>query len=110
MKTLKALKITSILQILYCFFCIVSNVCFALSNYFDDIFFSIGMFSLYCWATNPVGIISFIVCLRLFLRERKLPDAKQIIGKKWIWIYVWPVITTLFWVIGGGIMVQLTGA
>jgi len=110
MKTLKALKITSILQILFCLFCMISTVGFAFGDPFENyILFAIAEFSLYGWIANPVGIISFIVCLRLFLKERKAPESKQIIGKKWIWIFIWPIITTLFWIIGGGLMVKFTG-
>ena len=33
MKTVKALKITSILNGIFCFFCIASTVCFAIAHY-----------------------------------------------------------------------------
>ena len=110
MKTLKALKITSILNGIFCFFCIASTVCFAINRYFDmREFFSIGTILIYGWIINPVGIVSFIVCLALFLGERKSPEAMQIMGSKWIWLFAWPIITTVLYVIAGGLTVAFTG-
>ena len=110
MKTLKALKITSILNGVFCFFCTSSTVCFAINRYYDiRAFFSVGMFLTYSWIINPVGIVSFVVCLSLFLSERKNQEAKQIIGKKFIWIFVWPAITTVFYFIAMGFLVETTG-
>ena len=110
MKTLKALKITSILNGIYCFFCIASTVCFAINHFYNLWnFFSIGIILVYGWMINPVGIVSFIVCLTLFLTERKNFEAKQAIGKKWIWIFIWPIVTTVFYIGAGVLMVVLTG-
>ena len=105
MKTLKALKITSVLNGIFCFFCIASTVCFAINRYFDiRAFFSVGRLLVYGWIINPVGIVSFIICFKLFLTERKSPEAKQVIGMKWIWIFVWPIITTVLYLYAGGSM------
>ena len=110
MKTLKALKITSILNSIFCIFCVASTVCFAINRYYDiRAFFSVGKFMTYGWIINPVGIVSFVVCLVLFLTERKNQEAKKAIGKKWIWIFIWPVVTTVFYITAGGLMVVLTG-
>ena len=35
MKTVKALKITSVLNSIFCLFCIASTICFAVNRYFD---------------------------------------------------------------------------
>ena len=110
MKTLKALKITSILNSIFCIFCVASTVCFAFAEYFSfEIFFAIGMILLLGWMINPVGIISFQICITVFIEERKQSQAKKLIGKKWIWIFIWPIITTVFWVIGGLLFVKFTG-
>lgn len=93
MKTRKALKITSILNGVFCFFCIASTFCFAINRYFDlRVFFDIANILIYGWIINPVGIISFVVCLMLFLTECKSSEAKQVMEKKWIWIFIWPVV------------------
>ncbi len=110
MKTLKVLRITSILNGILCLFCVASIVCFAINHFFDiRSLFSIGIILSYGWIINPVGIVSFVVCLSLFLTERKSQEAKQVIGKAWIWIFVWPVITTVVYLIAGVLLVRITG-
>ena len=110
MKTLKALKITSILNGIFCFFCIASTVCFAINRYFDiRAFFSVGDILIYGWIINPIGIVSFIICFSLFLTERKNQEARKAMGKKWIWVFAWPIITTLLYLIAGSLTVAFTG-
>lgn len=110
MKTLKAIKVTSILNSIFCFICIASTLCFAINRYFDlRIFFDIANILVYGWIINPVGMISFVICFVLFLVEHKDFEAKQVLGKKWIWIFIWPIITTIFYITAGGLMVVLTG-
>ena len=66
MKTVKLLKITSVLQLIFCIFCISSTLCFAISRYYHSVlFFSIGIILTHIWIINPVAIISFLVCLVL---------------------------------------------
>lgn len=110
MKTVRALKITSILNGIFCFFCIASTLCFAINRYFDlREFFHIGNTLVYGWMLNPVGIVSFAVCLVLFLKEIKIPEAKQAMGKRWIWMFVWPVVIAVFYVSAIIFLVSLTG-
>ena len=47
--------------------------------------------------------------LKEFLIERKNQEAKQIMGKKWTWIFVWPVITTFFYFTSICLLVEITG-
>ncbi len=110
MKTVKALKITSVLNSIFCLFCIASTICFAVNRYFDlRVFFDIANILVYGWIINPVGIISFVVCLVLFLFERKESEAKQVMGKKWVWIFIWPVMTTVLYLTAGVLTVAFTG-
>lgn len=115
MKTLKALKITSVLQAIFCLFCVASTVCFAISTYainHDSDWrtpFSIANSLIYGWVANPVAPISFITCLVLFLVERKQSENRQLIGRKWIWIFIWPAITTLFYIGALMLTVAFTG-
>ena len=99
MKTLKALKITSILQMIFCLLCIASTICFALAHYSAEwrTPFRIANILVYGWLINPVAPISFVICLLLFLVERRQEENRQLIGRKWIWIIAWPIITTLFY-------------
>ncbi len=110
MKTLKALKITSILNGIFCFFCVASTVCFAITRYYDsNLFFSIGNILLYGWMINPIGIISFVICLPIFLAEGKEQEARNAMGRKWIWVFVWPIITTLLYLVSSILTVAFTG-
>lgn len=79
MKTVKALKITSVMNSIFCFFCIASSICFAVNRYFDlRVFFDIANILVYGWIINPVAIISFIVCLVIFLSEHKKPKQSKL--------------------------------
>ena len=110
MKTLKALKITSILNGIFCLSCIISIICCAVNHFYKTNLLSfIGAIFVYGWMVNPIPLISCIQCFTLFLTERKNEIARQTIGQKWIWIFIWPVITTSFWVFGGGLFVVITG-
>lgn len=115
MKTLRALRITSILNSIFCLFCVASTVCFAISNYAithnsDWVTpFEIANILIYGWVANPVALISFIICIIFFLIERKQPENKQLIKKKWIWIFVWPIITTFFYFAALMLTVAFTG-
>lgn len=110
MKTIKALKITSILNGIFCLFCIASTVCFAIYYYWDSsAFFDAANVLVYGWVGNPVAPISFIICLIIFLVECRQPENRQLIGRKWIWILTWPVITTLFYFAALMLAVAFTG-
>ena len=114
MKTIKALKITYVLNGIFCFCCIISITCLAINRYcalgaFENIIAIIGEIPLLCWIINPVGIVSFVVCLVLFLIERKNYEARQVMGKKWIWIFIWPVITTFLYFVSALLLVEITG-
>jgi hypothetical protein len=110
MKTLKALKITSILNGIFCLSFIISIICFAVNQYYKTNLLSlIGALFVYGWMVNPIPFISCIRCFILYLTERKSEIDRQTIGRKWIWIFVWPVITTAIWVFGGGLFVIIIG-
>ena len=110
MKTIKALKITSALQIIFCLFCIAATICFGICRYADSSqAFQIANILTYGWIVNPIGPVSFIICGAFFLIERKQPEHRQLIGKNWVWIIVWPVITTVFYFAASILMVAFTG-
>ncbi len=110
MKTIKALKITSVLQGIFCLCCVATVAClwvYRLTGNWD--IFALGNLFMFVWIVNPVALISFCICLSTYLEERKQPDAKEKIGAKWVWILVWPLITTAFYLVSGGLFVVLTG-
>ncbi len=110
MKTIKTLKITSILQSIYCLYCFVPIVFLALGDCTDIFSYtSIGIF-LFCFTIiNPTVIGSFVVNMVIFLIERKGPEQKKTIGLKWVWIFVWPLITTIFFIVSGLLFIKFTG-
>ena len=85
MKTIKALKITSILNGIYCFCCIVFVVCLTINQYYSvGAIEVIGVIATFGWLINPSPFVTLIINLVFFLVERCSPEAKQIIGKKYI--------------------------
>ena len=110
MKTLKTLKITSILNGIFCFFCVAFVICLFINQHdSNNIVKIIGGISGIGWLINPTPLISFILCVGAFSDEHHCPDMRQIIGKKYLWIYIWPVITTLCYFATLGFLIELTG-
>ena len=110
MKTIKWLKTSVVLQIIYVLFCISSTVCFAINHYLDmHIFFDIGLILTYGWIINPTGILTLKRGLSLYFSEKSNEDFIKIIGLKWIWFIVFFVVDTLLFLMCGGMMVALTG-
>lgn len=98
MKTKKALILTSVFQVLYCNGCIGTVLGFALARYYHlSLFFTLAEVGLATLVFNPTGLICFIVCLCIWLKERKDPKAREDIGRRWIWIFLWLAITTVFY-------------
>jgi hypothetical protein len=43
-------------------------VCFAINRYFDlRVFFTLGNVLIYGWIINPIGLISFVIDILLYL-------------------------------------------
>ncbi len=102
MKTLKSLKITSILQALYCIYCFVSTLLVVIGTTTSTVFLAnIVLFLFYYFTVHSIMIapICFFINLSYFLHERNDPEQKKKIGKKSIWIFIWPIITTIFYLI-----------
>jgi len=98
-KTLKSLKITSIIQGLYCLLCFISLSLLLIGLYVGvNGFTPIGSFLLFYAAEFSIFVapVCFILNLFNFIRELKYPEQRKLIGKKWIWIFVWPIITLPF--------------
>ena len=109
MKTLKTLKTMNIWNSVFCVSWAISLLCLLIDKYYDILLVNIGLITIYGWMTNPFAIISCFQCLIAYLADRKNPTYKQLIGKKWVWIFIWPIITTLLFIIGGGLFVEITG-
>lgn len=110
MKTVKALKITSILNGIFCFCCIMFVACLNINQHYGiGIIQTIGVIVAFGWLLNPTPVVTFVINLVFFLVERHSSEARQRIGKKWIWVFIWPVITALFYFIAMGFLVEITG-
>ena len=110
MKTLKALKNATIWNCVFCFSWVLSTACLVIDEYYDIRFiFSFGIIFIYGWMVNPFPIISCFRCLKVYLTERKIPINKQLIGRKWVWIFIFLFVTTVLWILGVGLFVKFTG-
>ena len=110
MKTLKALKAVAIWNCIFCFSCVASTVFLAIHHYFHlDSYLHIGVLFVYGWMVNPFAIISCFRGLKIYLTERTILECKHLIGKKWIWFVVLPIVTTVLWLLVGGLFVEFTG-
>ena len=94
MKTLKVLKITSILHGIFCLCCIVSILCmcFIPAGTLHNVVQTLGVISVIGWMFNPSPFICTIVGLVIFLSERDNPEERKALGKKGIWFFLWPLI------------------
>lgn len=102
MKTKKALKITSTAQGMFCLGAVVSMVCMYLyystgEGTLGTTCFELGSVLAVLTAINPVAPICLAVNLWCYLSDRKYPSERKEIGKLWILIPVWPVVTTVLW-------------
>ena len=74
-----------------------------------DIFFTLGNILLSGWIINPIGLITLIVGLILYVSEKRVPDNRTKIGCKWIWFVVFFIIDFLIYLTSAVLMVVLTG-
>ena len=74
-----------------------------------DIFFILGNILLSGWIINPIGLITLIVGLILYVSEKRVPDNRTKIGCKWIWFVVFFIIDFLIYLTSAVLMVVLTG-
>ena len=110
MKTLKALKITSVFQAIYCLFCFVPIIFLAIGDNTGVFSYTdIGIFLFGLNVINPTVLVSFLINTSKFSAEKRTPEQKKIIGFKWIGIFVWPVVTTIFFTISGLLFIKYTG-
>jgi len=110
MTTLKRLKILTIFQILYCIFCVLSCTFFWIYDCTENYWlFGLGVLSMYGWCVNPIGPITLIGGLSTYWKERKNEEDRNIVGMKWIWFLIWPVVDSVLFFVSGDIMVGITG-
>lgn len=109
-KTIKWLRISIILQVIFTSFCISSLICLLIHKYFNiDVFFSLGNVLIYGWIINPVGLITLITGLILFFIDKKDIKNSTVIGKKWIWFILFFIFDIILYLISGVLLVTITG-
>lgn len=104
MKTMKSLKITSILQGIYCAGGVVALIAMMLYDILlgtgaEMQFFLFGAMLAFLSIINPVAIICFLVNLVIFLLERRDPEQRSRIGKYWVVIPIWLVGCSVIWLL-----------
>jgi len=110
MITKTLMKVSIIFQSFFCFFCISSLLCFAVSYYLDiRAFFEIGCLLNFGWILNPTGFLNVAVALPISLCEKSNEKEQKTVGKKWVWFIIFFLIDTLLYLITGVLMVILTG-
>ena len=110
MKLPRSLAITSILQSVFCLICIASGVCFGICRYTGNrSFFDAGNALVPYWMLNPIAFPCFAVNLYCFLSERHEPGFNDRIGRRWVWVFLWPVITTVMYLAAMILLVAFTG-
>ena len=104
MKTLKSLKITSVLQGIYCVGGVIALICLGLYDILlgtgaEMQFFLFGAMLAFLSVINPVGIVCFLVDLVIFLLERRDVEERARIGRYWVIIPIWLAACTLIWIL-----------
>ncbi len=104
MKTMKSLKITSVIQGIYCVGGIVALIMLAVFDMLVDTgvetqFLMFGLMMAFLSIINPVGIVCFLVNLIIFLLERRDLEERRRIGGYWIFIPIWLAGCTVLWLL-----------
>ena len=108
--TLKWLRVSIALQIVYGCACIVSTICLMIHPHYPYDFLRIITAILFpLWVFNPSAWIILFFGLTLFLIERKDPEKRKRIGKKWLWFIAFFLLDTAMWIGATGLVVEYTG-
>jgi len=106
---MKLFKMGTILQLIYCFCCLLVVICMPLytafyPTTFGEICFRIGAILTFVSTFNPMGligtIIKFIACFSFDLKKSK---------KILIWTIISPALIVLFWVLAVCFFVRHSG-
>lgn len=121
-QALKTIKCMNILNGIYVFVCLISmlgssmnllqykaaehnlmlaNICEAL--------FPVGPFGVILATLIPFGPVAWIVGIVHYILNCKKADYQASIGKKWIWLIVWPFLDVCLWMGAVCALVGFTG-
>lgn len=108
--TLKWLRISIALQVVFCFACVIGTICLMIHPHYPYDFLRIIAAILFpLWVFNPSAWIILFFGLTLFLIERKDPEKRTRIGKKWLWFIAFFLLDTAMWIGATGLVVEYTG-
>lgn len=111
MQTIRWLKFSAVLQIIYVLFCVLSVGCFWMGHIADDWrkYFELGNQLVYGWVLNPTGPITLLVGMIFYFSERKDAVQRQLIGRKWIWFLFGFFFDLVLYLLSGCLIVGFTG-
>ena len=113
-KTLKYIKRTKYVSVLYFLFCFISIMLFVIHDYQYATYnnrelFDIATLTVYFWLINPMVLIVSVTGFVKYLIERTDKIKREQIGRKWIAFLLWNVGTIIAWLISGICLVHITG-
>ena len=99
-RTLKFIKWTKLLTLIYIFLCIFSLIVIYISRFpvlHNTRYFEWAASTLLIWCLNPMVLIISLLGIIKCLNERKNAEKRKIIGKRWVWFIVCNIITFFVW-------------
>ena len=110
MKTLKYLKRAKISFAVFVFCGFLSIQAFFLnSRDWNDMYMTIGIFSMCGWIINPFPLYYAVFGLKHYWSERKNPIVRNRIGNQW-WLFpVIGLLSIVIWMVSGLLFVEFTG-
>jgi len=113
-KTLKYIKRTKYVSVLYFLFCFISIMLFVIHDYQYATYnnrelFDIATLTAYLWLVNPMVVIISVVGFIKYLIERKDKRKREQIGRKWVAFIWWNLGTTVAWLVSAICFVHITG-
>ncbi len=106
---MKIFKVGTILQLLYCFLCLIVVICMPLytafyTTHFGEVCFKIGAVLTFVSTFNPIGLIgtimNIVACCTSSLKKSK---------KVLTWVIVSPILIVLCWVVAVCFFVHHSG-
>lgn len=113
-KTLKYIKRTKYVSVLYFLLCFISIMLFVIHDYQYAIYnnwklFNIATLTVYLWLVNPMVLIVSVIGFIKYLIERRDKRKREQIGRKWVAFLLWNAGTIIAWLITGICLALITG-
>lgn len=112
LKTLKYIKRIKHTALLYLFFCIFSLVAVYSSQHpmlHSTQYFEFAAVTLLLWAINPMVLIVSLLGFKAYFVERKDIEKRNMIGKKWMFFFIWNIVVVVAWHVSLFFFIYFTG-